>query len=102
MQMNFYMAVRSVEDIRYMVTLVYYRKFENGLPTDPYAPGFTLIDVDRRELDWSDEDYKAFDDWQKLDAFQNWLEASYQEIQDAVKNMKVTLPKSLHGIMEGD
>lgn len=102
LKMNFMMAVRSVEDIRYMVSLVYYRgEDSDGLPTESYAPGLTLVDVDKRKVGWSDEDYSAFAEWQQSEPVKSWMDDSYEEIQETVKNLKVKLPKNLHGILEG-
>jgi hypothetical protein len=37
-----------------------YQSFLACRPFDEYTPGFNLVDVDQKEVSWSDGDYAAF------------------------------------------
>lgn len=101
LRMKLVMALRDVDDIRQIASLVYYRNVNaEGRPIDEYAPGYNLVDVDQKEVGWSDSDYVAFAEWQKLPVFKVFLSKSFTEIQEAVHQMKVELPKSLHGLLD--
>jgi hypothetical protein len=101
LQLSFFMAVRSVDDIKGMVSILYYRGVDaNGLPIDPYVSGLSLEDIELRKTDWSEEDYAAFAKWQQSEPVKNWMDGSYEEIYETVKNLKTELPKNLHGIFE--
>lgn len=102
LQMSLLMSLRTVDDVKYLINIIYYHGTDaNGMPTAPYQAGFSMHDVEQRKLGWSDDDYLAFSDWQTLPRTQTYLINTFEEIKVAIKNMKVDLPESLHGILEG-
>lgn len=101
LKMNFMMALKEVDDVKHFVSLVYYRSVSaDGRPTDEYAPGFNLVDVEQSKVSWTEDDYAAFSAWQQLPVFQAFMNQSFADIQEAVKQMKVELPKNLHGLFD--
>jgi hypothetical protein len=99
--MKFIMGLYSVEDTAPVVSLVYYKGEDGGLPEEPYLPGLTLLDVEKNRCGWSAEDSRAFHVFLATPRAQQWLEDSFKQLRDAISSTKVELPKSLHGILEG-
>lgn len=103
MQMKLLMGLRAVEDVKYLATVVYYRDVGmDSLPIEPYAAKVTQLDIDNRSAGWIDEDYTAFAEWQQSEAFRDWAQDSYEEVREAIRNMKTVLPEALHGLFESD
>lgn len=100
---NMTLAIRlcSVEDMAPVVSLVYYKGEEGGMPTEPYLPGLTLLDVENNCCGWSDEDSQSFRDFLASPRAEQWMKDSFNQLQEAISSTKIELPKSLHGILEG-
>lgn len=100
--MAFLFGARSVSDLPPVISVIYYRSERNGLPEDAYLPGVTVHDVEERRCGWPDEDYDAFEAWLRSDKVREWQESSYQELLQAIRDVRVKLPPALHGILEDD
>lgn len=99
-----------------VVTITYLNdKPDASEPNQDYQPGtqsigggkyqfskLFLADVGTERCDWPTEDVKFFKSWLSGEAEQQWLRKSYDELVDALKSTKTTLPDSLKGILEAD
>jgi len=99
--MNFVLGLCCMEDMAPVVSLVYYKGEQGGMPTEPYLPGLILQDVQENRCGWSEADYQAFREWLASERMEEWLKESFKQLRDAISSTKVDLPKNLHGLLEG-
>jgi hypothetical protein len=99
-----------------VVTIIYLNdKPDTSEPTHAYQPGTQSIGADKYQFskiflanvgtercDWSTEDVEFFKSWLSGETEQQWLRKSYDELLDALKTTKTSLPDNLKGILDAD
>ena len=101
-------AVNSIEDMKSIVNIVYY-KSENESPSvddpsigEPYISELVIADIGTDKCAWSEEDQSAFLDIIKSPRVCSWIQASYEELAELIEQCKPKLPDNLKAIFEDE
>jgi hypothetical protein len=94
--------VKSEQDIAPLVSLVYFRSEEAGLPKEPYISDFSLQDFHDSKCGWDVEDCRYFDEWLDTPRNRDWLAKTFQELKAAAEEAKPVVPETLKRVMESD